>query len=158
MVTEMEEGPAELESAIRALIEARSEASSLPRPLARLAAAIELPVALEQVTIQLAQDANAEFTWAQIGDTVGKSSQMAHHLWAPGRGGRLSSLKSRVGSRRPSMATPETPGLSAAEAAKRLGCDPRTLPGKARSGEIQEIEVTLATGRIRRRYILPDGL
>lgn len=116
-----------------------------------------LPQAVEELILKVARRAHAEgYTWADIADAAGLSSaQVAHHRWAEGREQRLDSLKKRVGGRRPSIATPDVPGRSAAEAARLLGCDPRTLLTKAAAGEIQVRQVTLNSGTIRTRYFLP---
>lgn len=116
-----------------------------------------LPQAVDDLILKVAREAHAEgYTWAEIAEAAGLSSaQVAHHRWADGREQRLDSLKKRVGGRRPSMATPNVPGRSAAEAARLLGCDPRTLPAKAATGEIQVRQITLNSGTARTRYFLP---
>lgn len=120
-------------------------------------AAVMLPEALDAVVLELARAAHTEgYTWGEIASAAGLSSaQIAHHRWAEGREQRLTSLKKRVGGRRPSMATTDVPGRSAAEAARLLGCDPRTLPAKVKAGEIQSRQVTLNSGTTRTRYFLP---
>jgi len=116
-----------------------------------------LPQAVDELILKVARRAHSEgYTWGDIAEAAGLSSaQVAHHRWADGREQRMNSLKKRVGGRRPSMATPNVPGRSAAEAARLLGCDPRTLPAKAAAGEIQVRQITLNSGTARTRYFLP---
>ncbi|KRF04345.1 hypothetical protein ASH00_14675 [Arthrobacter sp. Soil782] len=120
-------------------------------------AAMLLPDIVEELTLEVARKAHTNgYTWGQIAAAANLSSaQIAHHRWAEGREQRLESLKKRVGGRRPSMATPDVPGRSAAEAARLLGCDPRTLPARVAAGEIQMQKVTLNSGTVRTRYFLP---
>lgn len=122
-----------------------------------LKAALLLPQAIDDLILMVARRAHSSgHTWGEIAEAAGLSSaQIAHHRWAEGRERRLESLKKRVTGRRPSMATPDVPGRSAAEAARLLGCDVRTLPGKAASGEIQARQVKLNSGITRTRYFLP---
>lgn len=120
-------------------------------------AALLLQPAVDEVVLKIARHTHSEgYTWDDIAKAAGLSSgQVAHHRYAEGRERRLSALKKRTGDRRPSTATPNVPGRSAAEAARLLGCDPRTLPSKAAAGEIRSRQITLNSGTTRTRYFLP---
>ncbi|KIC68702.1 hypothetical protein [Pseudarthrobacter phenanthrenivorans] len=129
-----------------------------PRTMLDYVEAVQLlPAAVDEIMLKVARQAHSEgYTWGEIAKAAGLSSgQIAHHRWAEGREQRLDSLKKRVGGRRPSMATPGVPGRSAAEAARLLGCDVRTLPTKVAAGEIQSRQITLNSGGTRTRYFLP---
>lgn len=78
----------------------------------------------------------------------------AHSNWGPRRKERTELMRRRQAESRRSGPKEPAPGVSAVQAAKILGIDPRTLKSRAKKGEIRTVTVKSSSGNDRVRYIL----
>lgn len=124
------------------------------RGIRSLVVALEAdPAALRAVREALAQGA----AWDDVADAAGLSPSAAKYRWA-GDDDAIASRQEASRKRkrdRPSTAATDLPGLSVAEAAKRLGVTPQAIYQRVTRGLLRAENVRLPDGRTYKR-VFPD--
>ena len=136
-------------------------ADATPDPLERLRAIRSLIAALEQdpAALDAVRDALAAGAgWDQIADASGLKPAAAKWRWQ-GSDDEIASRHEagRKRSARPSSVPTDLPGLSVAEAARRLGVSAQAIYLRVSRGTLAASTVQLPDGRSYKR-VFPDGL
>lgn len=120
-----------------------------------LALANELDVVIRTI---VARARVAGYTWAEIASAAGlKTPQVAFNRW-----GHDTEVRDRFPEpprekpARPKKEKAALPGLSALEAARRLGVDPRTVQAMGKRGELRTSTAKQLSGRVLTRYFLDE--
>jgi hypothetical protein len=147
-------------AALTHLIDA-DRADTTPDPLERLRAIRSLIAALEQdpAALDAVRDALAAGVgWDQIAEASGLKSAAAKWRWQ-GSDAEIASRHEagRKRSARPSSVPTDLPGLSVAEAARRLGVSAQAIYLRVSRGTLAASTVQLPDGRSYKR-VFPDGL
>jgi hypothetical protein len=147
-------------AALTRLIDA-DRADATPDPLERLRAIRSLIAALEQdpAALDAVRDALAAGAgWDQIAEASGLKSAAAKWRWQ-GSDAEIESRHEagRKRSARPSSVPTDLPGLSVAEAARRLGVSAQAIYLRVSRGTLAASTVQLPDGRSYKR-VFPDGL
>ncbi|MDR6908027.1 hypothetical protein J2X63_003735 [Agromyces sp. 3263] len=129
-------------------------------PLDRLRGIRSLAVALEAepaMLVAVREALAAGATWEEVADAASLSPSAAKYRWA---GGDDAIAERQEASRRrkrerPSSSPTDLPGLSVAEAAKRLGVTPQAIYQRVTRGQLVARTVELADGRTYKR-VFPD--
>jgi transposase-like protein len=129
-------------------------------PIDRLRGIRSLAVALEAeaATLRAVREAlDAGATWDEVADASGLSPSAAKYRWAGDDDAiAVRQEASRQRKRdRPSTAPTDLPGLSVAEAAKRLGVTPQAIYQRVTRGQLEARTVELPDGRTYKR-VFPD--
>lgn len=96
-------------------------------------------------------------TWARIAAALRlATASSAHWLYGRGKEERKGQLRERVAEQRAQVDRKPLPGISALEASKVLGLDPRTVKGRGERGEIRTVTVKNRKGNDSVRYILEN--
>lgn len=125
------------------------------RGIRSLVAALEAePAVLDAVRAAVA----AGTGWEEIADAAGLSPSAAKYRWA---GDDTAIAERQEASRRrkrdrPSSVPTDLPGLSVAEAAKRLGVTPQAIYQRVNRGLLEARTVELADGRKYKRVFPPE--
>ena len=95
--------------------------------------------------------------WAAIADAAGLQPTAAKWRWQ-GTDEEIAQRheKGRKRSARPSSVPTDLPGLSVADAAKKLGISPQGVYLRAARGQVRTETVTIADGRSYKRVFLDD--
>ena len=131
-------------------------------PLERLRGIRALVVALEAdpAALRAVREALAEgATWDDVADAAGLSPSAAKYRWA-GDDDAIASRQEASRKRkrdRPSTAAIDLPGLSVAEAAKRLGVTPQAIYQRVTRGLLHAETVELPDGRKYKRVFPDEG-
>jgi hypothetical protein len=136
-------------------------ADATPDPLERLRAIRSLIAALEQdpAALDAVRDALAAGAgWDQIAEASGLKSAAAKWRWQ-GSDAEIASRHEagRKRSARPSSVPTDLPGLSVAEAARRLGVSAQAIYLRISRGTLAASTVQLPDGRSYKR-VFPDGM
>jgi hypothetical protein len=147
-------------AALTHLIDA-DRADATPDPLERLRAIRSLIAALEQdpAALDAVRDALAAGAgWDQIAEASGLKSAAAKWRWQ-GSDAEIESRHEagRKRSARPSSVPTDLPGLSVAEAARRLGVSAQAIYLRVSRGTLAASTVQLPDGRSYKR-VFPDGM
>ena len=134
-------------------------AEATPEPLERLRAIRSLIAALEQdaATLAAVRDALAAGAgWDQIAEASGLKSAAAKWRWQ-GSDAEIASRHEagRKRSARPSSVPTDLPGLSVAEAARRLGVSTQAIYLRIHRGTLEATTVQLPDGRSYKRVMMP---
>jgi transposase-like protein len=130
-------------------------------PLERLRGIRELVAALDAEPAALAavrEALDAGATWDEVADAAGLSPSAAKYRWA-GDDDAIADRQEASRKRkreRPSSVPTDLPGLSVAEAAKRLGVTPQAIYQRVNRGLLEASTVELPDGRRYKRVFPAD--
>jgi hypothetical protein len=137
------------------------DAAEHPSPLERLAALRTLTAALDadQASVVAAREARAAGeNWDAIADAAGLSVSAAKYRWA-GTDAEIADRHEASRRRkrdRPSSVPTDLPGISVADAAKRMGVTAQAVYLRIARGQLEARTIELEDGRKYKR-VFPDG-
>ncbi|MCD2442798.1 hypothetical protein LQ757_10985 [Agromyces sp. SYSU K20354] len=126
------------------------------RGIRSLIAALEADPAL-LATVREAVDAGA--SWDDVAEAAGLSPSAAKYRWS-GDDEAIAARQEASRKRkrdRPSSVPTDLPGLSVAEAARRLGVTPQAIYQRVNRGLLEARTVELPDGRTYKRVFLPEA-